>query len=177
MRVPATLPFAAFLGLPPRKKVKGAARRKQFKAATRPKTRRRESRSTSAPVKKMFHVARAETRRSDRKSRPATFAELLDVDLPPSGRAHHQPDPAVAGVPVPQPEPPPRHDGLSPAARRIIALGAEARGENIEPDGIEAKLKRERDEACGITEVARAIIDRKGAKVAAGGVRSGREAA
>lgn len=161
------------MGLPPRfrKKAKAAARRKQLKAAMRPKTRQREPRPAAAPARRMFHVARAETRSSDRKSRPATFAELLDVDLPEPARAHHQAAPAVADVPVLQREPPRRSDSLTPAARRIIALGAEARGENIEPDGIEAQLRRARDEACGITAKARSIIDRAATKAAVASAR------
>lgn len=162
MKIPATSPFAALMGLPHgiRKKARAGARKKQLKAAVHSKMRQREPRPAAAPVRRVSHAARAETRRSDRKSRPATFAELLDVDLPEPARAHHQAAPAVADVLVPQPKPPQRRAGLSTAARRIIALGAEARGENIEPDGIEAKLKRERDEACGITAAAREVIDR-----------------
>lgn len=161
MKTPATSPFAALMGLPSgiRKKAKTIARKKQTKTAVRSKMRHREPRPAAAPVRRVFHAARAETRRSDKKSQPATFAELLGVNLPPP-RTHHQAAMAVAGAPVPQQERLPRRDGLSPAARRIIALGAKARGENIEPDGIESQLRHARDEACGITAPIREIIDR-----------------
>lgn len=95
----------------------------------------------------------------DRKSKP-TFAELLDVELPAPPKAQRQPAPAIADVPAPKPEPPHR-DGLSSTARRIIALGMEARGEILAADGIEAELRHMRDETCGITAKAREIIDRE----------------
>jgi hypothetical protein len=56
---------------------------------------------------------------------------------------------------------PPSRGQLTAAARRIITLGAEARGDSLPADGIDAQMRRERDQACGITPTARAIIDRQ----------------
>lgn len=141
MKTP-TVPFAALLGLPPRKK--------QVEAAVRPKARRREPRPVAAPVRKKF-ASRAEHRGS--APRAPTFAELLDAALPAPSKVQRRAARAIADVQASHPE------GLTPTARRIIALGAAARGEALPEDGIEAQLKRDRDEACGIGSVARLIIN------------------
>lgn len=81
-----------------------------------------------------------------------TFAECLGVE---------EPKPHVAAPPLTRQKLPRASDGLSRRARKMIRLGAEARGESIDPDGIETQLRCERDQACGITPAARAIIDSK----------------
>lgn len=144
-----TFPLAALLGLPPRKKSRAVARKKPIKTAVRPKTHRRGPRPVAAPIRKKF-ASRAEPRGLDRESRRPTFAELLGVDLPAQPHLQRQPAPSIVDIPALQSEPEPgpstHNDGLPPRARRIIALGAAARGEAAPPDDIEVQLRRARDD-------------------------------
>lgn len=155
MKTPATVPFAALLGLPPRAKAKGTAK---------PKARDRERRTAATTRTARSAIMRREVHKVARMDAPAahkkSFAELLDVATSKARPVKHRHVAVIADAPVSQPEPLLRRDALTPAARRIIALGAEARGESLAPDGIDAQLRRARDEACGITPAARKIIDR-----------------
>lgn len=150
----------------------GVSTRKKAPVA-RQKSRSRERKTAAATPKRTFRRAAAiATKRIVRKAAVApqkrSFAELLEVAGAPSKRT-------AAVSPTAQPPsramphrstPAARGDAacscgqLSAVARRIIELGAEARGESLAPDGIEAQLKRERDDACGIGSVARKIINR-----------------
>lgn len=151
MNVAPAFPLAALMGLPPRKKSKTVARlktrdRERRTAAAAPKaramSRRREARNVTR-----LHVTAAHT---------PTFAELLEVVEPAPRAPKHSP----LSLALTREKAPPSRKGMTAAARKIIALGAAARGETAPPDDIEAQLRRERDEACRITPAARAVIDR-----------------
>lgn len=155
MKTPSTFPLAVLLGLPRRAKAKGSAK---------PKPRNRERRTAAITRTARSTTPRREVPNRTRMNAPAshkrTFAELLDVTSSKTRAVKRRPAAVIASAPVTQPESLPRRDGLTPIARRIIALGAEARGETLPPDGIAAQLRRDRDKACGIDPTVRLVIDR-----------------
>jgi len=155
----AAHPFAIYMGLPRRPKRREKTKAKATRAAPAAEVKKAMKTKHHKNAKEIERRLLARMEQED--IGPAvSFAHLLR-SAEREGRAE-SPRPFNPPVPVAP------SDGTRPltsTARRIIALGAQARGETLQEADVEAQIHAQKDRDFGITPEVRALINRAETKL------------